>query len=166
MTPQDFKNTPSRWCVPGGREEGEALLRKLTVQRPTDSEIQEQLASIYASRKKTGTPRFPFYESLLQRDPNNAHWNLITAADCWRTRVCSRSPDHSKEQPWMPLRMAEPALRWRAPGRAAGILKKSAQEFARVLPQYDNDAVIVREYADLLLRSVTIAARRSRTKTQ
>ena len=35
--------------------------------------------------------------------------------------------------------------------KGSGNLKKSAQEFARVLPQYDSDAVIVREYADLLL---------------
>src|SRR5262245_41046248 len=50
MTPLDFKEYAFALVRAGREKEGEALLHKLVVQRPGDSEIQEQLASIYASR--------------------------------------------------------------------------------------------------------------------
>jgi tetratricopeptide (TPR) repeat protein len=150
MTPQDFKEYAFALVRAGREKEGEALLRKLVVQRPADSEIHEQLASIYASRKDWDSA-LPIYESLLQRDPNNARWNLTYGGGLLAS--------HKYAAALAPLEKAvrtipsngEAGLALARAWKGSGNLKKSSQEFARVLPQYDNDAAIVREYADLLL---------------
>ena len=150
MTPQDSKEYGFALVRAGREREGEALLRKLTVQRPSDSEIQEQLASIYASRKDWDSA-LPVYESLLQRDPNNARWNLTYGVGLLASRRYAAALEPlQKAVRGMPSN-GEAGLALARAWKGSGNLKKSAQEFVRVLPQYDNNAVIVREYADLLL---------------
>jgi len=150
MTPQDFKEYAFALVRAGREKEGEALLRKLTVQRPTDSEIQEQLASIYASRKDWDSA-LPIYQSLLQRDPNNARWNLTYGGGLLASHRYAAALGPLEKAVRANPSNGEAGLALARAWKGSGNLKKSAQEFARVVPQYDSDAVIVREYADLLL---------------
>jgi Tfp pilus assembly protein PilF len=129
MTPQDFKEYAFALVRAGREKEGEALLRKLTVQRPTDSEIQEQLASIYASRKDWDSA-LPIYESLLQRDPNNAHWNLTYGGGLLASRrYAAALGPLEKAVRGMPSN-GEAGLALALAWKGSGNLKKSAQEFA------------------------------------
>jgi len=150
MTPQDFKEYAFALVRAGREKEGETLLRRLTVQRPTDSEIQEQLASIYASRKDWDSA-LPIYQSLLQREPNNARWNLTYGGGLLASHRYAAALEPLEKAVRSNPSNGEAGLALARAWKGSGNLKKSAQEFARVLPQYDSDAAIVREYADLLL---------------
>jgi len=150
MTSQDKKDFAFSLVRIGRDRDAEGLLRQLTKERRSDFEIQEQLAAIYASRKDWDTA-FPLYESLLGHEPNNPQWNLTYGVGLLAARRYDAAIAPLEKARTSVPSNGEAGLALARAWKGTGNLKKSAQEFSRVIPKYRTDAGVLREYADLLL---------------
>lgn len=150
MTEQDRRDYALALADSGQTEKAEHLLKSLLARHGRDFELRLQLASIYAARQDW-TNALPVYRSMLEDQPGNPNLNLT-----YGLGLLSMKNYKSALQPLQKARHSLPAsgeagLGYARALKGAGDLKAASREFERVLPQYENEARIVRECADLLL---------------
>jgi Tfp pilus assembly protein PilF len=150
MTVADRKSHAFALMKSGQTRQAETVIKSLFSGGHNDPRLTLQLAHIYAARQDWNAA-LPLYRQLLEGDPRNADINLSYGSGLLAIR---RYRDALE-----PLRIATT----RMPGNgAAGLAyaralkganaqKQAAGEFARVLPMYDGNAAVIREYGDLLL---------------
>jgi len=150
MTQQDSRDYAFALVKSGQRDQAEPLLKKLLSERPHDWELKLQLASIYAERKDWDSA-LPIYSSVLQERPNDPRVNLT-----YGLGLLSQKNYKAALVPLEKARIGMPSngeagLGYARALKGVGNLRKAAKEFDRVVPEYQNNPGILREYADLLL---------------
>jgi tetratricopeptide (TPR) repeat protein len=149
MSMQDHKDYAFALVRAGRANEAEPVLKKIVAARPTDSEVQLQLASIYAARRDWSSA-LPLYETLLRQSPDDARLNLT-----YGSGLLSAKRYQAAVMPLAKARKSMPnsidaGLAYARALKGAGDLKHAAQEFDRVADS-SADSALLREYADLLL---------------
>ena len=150
MTSQDQKDYAFALVKLGRYTEAEPLLKQLRENRPDDSELSLQLAAIYASRKDWDSS-LAIYRSLLARKLNDPQLNLTYGLGLMAAR--------NYEAALVPLEKArkampssgEAGLAYARALKQSGDLKSAVREYGTVIPWFDRNTSVLREYADALL---------------
>ena len=150
MTVADRKSHAFALVKAGQMRQAETVIESLMSNGHHDPRLTLQLAHIYAARRDWDSA-LPLYKQLLDGDSRNAEVNLSYGSGL----LASRRYRDALE----PLRIATtrmPAngaagLAYARALKGANAQKQAAREFARVLPMYDGNAAVIREYGDLLL---------------
>ena len=150
MTFEDRRSYALVLADSGQQARAEILIKDLLSRHPQDYELQLQLASIYAEHQDWDAA-LPVYKELLKTRPGDPRIHLS-----YGMGLLSMRHDRDALGPLEKARRAMPSsgeagLAYARALKGAGDLKKAAREFGRVLPKYERNAAIVREYADLLL---------------
>src|SRR5262249_37398516 len=149
MNFQDHKDYAFALVQIGRSTEAEGLLKKLMAERPTDSDIELQLAAIYAARRDWDSA-IPFYAALVHDAPNDPRLNLTYGLGLLATTKYKAALGPLEQARNAMPSSNEAALAYARALKGNGNLKKAAHEFGRAVST-SQDAGLVREYADLLL---------------
>jgi tetratricopeptide (TPR) repeat protein len=127
-----------------------AVLRTLLAKRPDDSELNLQLADVYAAHRNWSAA-LPIYRDLLAKrlgDPSLAlrYGLALLAAGHYRAALGPLE----RARAAMPT-SREAGLAYARAMKGTGELKRAVKEYEKVLPQFEGDTSVVREYADALL---------------
>jgi len=150
MTFEDQRSYAFVLADSGQQARAEVLIKDLLSRHPRDYQLQLQLANIYAERKDWDAA-LPVYRELLKTRPGDPRIHLsygMGLLSMRRYRDALGPLERARRA--MPS-SGEAGLAYARALKGAGDLKKAAREFDRVLPKYERNAAIVREYADLLL---------------
>jgi predicted Zn-dependent protease len=150
MTQQDQRDFVFALIKVGRSEQAEPMLQRLLGARPQDFELKLQLASLYASRKEWGHA-LPLYRGLLQERPNDARLNLTYGLGLLATRNYASAQGPLGKACDALSNTGEGCLGYARALKGSGKLKEAAKQFERAMPHYEDNATIIREYADLLL---------------
>jgi len=149
MNFQDRKDYAVALVQIGRSTEAESLLKKLMSERPKDSEIELQLAAIYAARRDWDSA-IPLYAELVAETPDEPRLNLTYGLGLLAMKKYKAALGPlEKARNAMPS-SNEAALGYARALKGNGNMKKAAQEFGRAVAT-SRDANLVHEYADLLL---------------
>jgi tetratricopeptide (TPR) repeat protein len=149
MTPQDRKDYAFALVRADRSNEAEGVLKALVSSRTNDSEIQLQLASIYAARRDWDSA-LPIYEMLLRERPDDAQLNLTYGSGLLASkRYQAAVGPLAKARKGLPA-SADAGLAYARALKGTGDLKRAAREFSTVA-ETNQDSSLIREYADLLL---------------
>jgi tetratricopeptide (TPR) repeat protein len=127
-----------------------AVLRTQLAKRPGDSELSLQLADIYAAHR-SWSAALPIYRDLLAKRSGDPSLNLSYGLDLLATghyQAALEPLDRARTA--MPAN-GEAGLAYARAMKGTGNLKKAVKEYERVLPRFEGDTSVVREYADVLL---------------
>jgi len=125
-----------------------AVLQALLAKRPDDGELGLQLADIYAAHRNWSAA-LPIYRDLLAERPSDPSLNLS-----YGLGLLAIGRYQAALEPLAKARSANSGQAGIAYARAmkgTGDLKKAVKEYEKILPQFEGDASVVREYADVLL---------------
>jgi tetratricopeptide (TPR) repeat protein len=150
MTEQDERDYAFALIKAKQLDQAEPLLRRLLTKRPHDFDLKLQLASIYASRKDWNSA-LPMYESLLRERPDDGRVNLTYGLGLLSLKRYESSLSPLEKASRVMPSNGEAGLGFARALKGAGNLKKASKEFERVMPQYQSNTAITREFADLLL---------------
>jgi tetratricopeptide (TPR) repeat protein len=134
----------------GEFDRAESQLKRLLERDPRDFDIRLQLASIYSSRNDW--PRaLPIYQALLNERPDDFRLNMTYGLGLLSIRRYREALG-----PLEKARNRQPAdgdagLGFARALKGADDLRRADREFERVLPQYQQNGQVIREYADLLM---------------
>ena len=134
----------------GRATEAQAVVRSLLAKRPDDYDLTLQLAQAHAARQEWSAA-VPLFRSLLGTRPTDARvqysYGLGLLAQGDARAALDPLSAAARALPGQP----EVGLALARARKAAGDMRGAAEEFARILPRYERDAAVVREYADLML---------------
>jgi tetratricopeptide (TPR) repeat protein len=126
------------------------VLQTLLAKRPDDSELNLQLADIYAAHRNWSAA-LPIYRDLLAKHLGDPSLNLSYGLGLLATRRYQAAlAPLEKARAAMPTN-GEAGLAYARAMKGTGDLKRSVKEYEKVLPQFEGDTAVVREYADALL---------------
>ncbi len=150
MTYEDRKNYAFALAASEEDEKAEQWIKRLLSGHPKDAELELQLANIYAARKDWDSA-LPIYRSLLSEGGNkptiNLNYGLALLA---MNNYSAALVPLEKARTAVPSNM-EAGLAYARALKGVEDLKRAAREFERVLPGFRTNALILREYADLLV---------------
>jgi predicted Zn-dependent protease len=150
MTFEDRRTHALALAASGRSSEAQVVLRALLATQPDDYDLRFQLAQAHAARQEWSTA-VPLLRSLLATRPNDAR-----AQYSYGLGLMAQGDARAALDPLSAAARALPeqrdvGLALARARKATGDLRGAAEAFARVLPRYDRDAGVVREYADLMM---------------
>jgi tetratricopeptide (TPR) repeat protein len=127
-----------------------AVLRTLLAKRPADSELSLQLVDIYANHRNWNAT-LPIYRDLLAQRPGDPSLNLRYGLSLVAAGHYQAALEPLDKARTAMLTNGEAGLAYARAIKGTGDLKRALKEYEKVLPQFERDTSVVREYADVLL---------------
>ncbi|MEW5975744.1 MAG: tetratricopeptide repeat protein [Acidobacteriota bacterium] len=150
MTSQDRRDFAFALVKSGQADRAEPLLNQLLRERPRDFDLRLQLASLYASRKAWDRA-LPLYRDLLKERPRDTRLLMTYGLGLLAVKDYEAASRPLETACRTASRPPEACLGYARALKGMGKLKPAAREFDQVMPHYERDASITREFADLLL---------------
>jgi len=150
MTAKDQRDYAFALVRAGLYDRAESVLNKLIAKQPADFELKVQLAGIYSARRDWDSA-LPLYESMLRTKPDDYQLNLTYGLGLLSLKRYNHALTPLEKARNLSTDDGRAGLGLARALKGTGNLKRADREFERILPHYETNAAIKREYADLLL---------------